>query len=96
MSAEDEKNRIRATLTYQAMVQHQGEEYAELYAATPEERLAYISWWASNFNTENDQIKDLGLEPEYFASLAEAKEFLREMKELDEKEQREKGGDSSE
>ncbi len=70
---------IRKSFVYELLLKHRGEEYAELYAASPEERLAYLSWWASNFDTENDQIKDLGLEPEYFSSLDEAKQFLKDI-----------------
>lgn len=72
---------IRESLTYKYLKKHRGEEYAELYAAPEEERMAYIIWWASNFDTENDQIKNLGLEPEYFPSLEAAKRFLREVEE---------------
>lgn len=66
---------------YQLWLRTRGEEYAELYLASEEERLAYIDWWQANFDTENDQIKNLGLEPEYFPSLYEAKKFLQELEE---------------
>ena len=75
----EDRDDIRSGLQYRLLLQHRGEEYAELFAASEEDRLAYITWWASNFDTESDQIKDLGLEPEYFSSLEEAKKFLKEM-----------------
>ncbi len=64
---------------YQLLLRLRGEEYANLYLASEEQRLAYIHWWQENYDTENDQIIKLGLEPEYFPSLREAKKFLSEM-----------------
>lgn len=71
----------RENLVYKQLLKDRGEEYAELYLATDEERWAYINWWRSNYNTENDEIKNIGLEPEYFPSLYEAKKFLKELEE---------------
>lgn len=49
---------------YQILLESRGEEYANLYLASEEERLSYIAWWQENFDTENDKIKDLELESE--------------------------------
>ena len=75
----DDQDDIRSGLQYRLLLKRRGEEYAELFAAPEEERLAYITWWASNFDTESDQIAALGLAPEYFASLDDARKFLKEM-----------------
>jgi len=84
----EDKDEIRKGMEYQLLLKHRGEEYAELFAATDEERMNYICWWASNYDTENDQIKNLGLEPEYFATLHEAKQFLKEMQQETEQEKK--------
>jgi hypothetical protein len=75
---------------YQLLLRIRGEEYADLYLASDEERMRYITWWQSNFDTENDKIKDLGLEPEHFPSLYEAKKFLAEMETYEQDREQEK------
>lgn len=70
---------------YKLLLRLRGEEYANLYLVAEHERLAYIHWWQEHYDTENDQIKNLGLEPEYFPNLRAAKKFLEEMEAYDRK-----------
>lgn len=64
---------------YSFLLQERGEEYARLYREGRTEVERYVRWWQQHFSTENDKIKDLGLEPEYFSSLDDARKFLQEI-----------------
>jgi hypothetical protein len=72
----------RQSKIYKMLLEVRGEEYAELYLAPEEERMKYIAWWQDNFDTENDQINDLGVPSEFFSSLHEAKMWLKKMESL--------------
>lgn len=69
----------RESRSYKSLLKDRGEEFAELSISPNDEVKSYISWWQNNYNTENDEIKNLGLEPEYFKSLREAKKYLKEI-----------------
>jgi putative acetyltransferase len=64
---------------YHFLLRERGEEYARLFRAGRDAVERYVCWWQRHFKTENDMIKDLGLEPEYFSSLEEARSFLAEI-----------------